>query len=188
MNVFDFDNTIYDGESFVDLFKMLIKRDPSILRHIPRMVSGVIQYEIGSLRLDEGLAKYSRYVEEYIVRMPDLHATVVEFWDTHIDRIKPFYKTVRSDDDVIVSASPEIMIAEICRRIGVKHFVASEVDEKTGRIINMCFRDNKVTAFRKHYPDARIDALYTDSMHDKPLMDISDKVFLVKGNKVERIK
>ena len=188
MNVFDFDNTIYDGESFVDLFKMMLKRDPSVLRHIPRMISGVIQYEAGTLKLNEGLAKYSRYVEEYLVNIPDMQAIVTEFWDTHIQKIKPFYNEVRSDDDIIISASPEMVIGDICNRIGIKHFIASQIDPVTGRIIRMCFRDNKVIAFREQYPDVTIDSFYTDSMNDKPLMDISNHVFMVDGNTITQTK
>ncbi len=188
MNVFDFDNTIYDGESFVDLFKMMLLRDASVLRHIPRMVSGVFQYKIGTLRLDEGMARYSKYVEQYLAKVPDMHAIVMEFWDNNIHKIKPFYEDVRHEDDIVISASPEMVIGEICRRIGINHYIASQVDPVTGRIENMCFRENKVKAFRKYYPDVTIDCLYTDSMHDKPLMDISRHVFMVKGNTYKQIK
>ena len=38
------------------------------------------------------------------------------------------------------------------------------------------------------YPGAHIDNFYTDSMNDKAMMDISDHVFLVNGNKIEQIK
>ncbi len=188
MNVFDFDNTIYDGETFVDLFKMMLGRDASVLRHIPRMVRGVAEYKTGKMRLDEGLARYSRYVEEYLAKLPDMKGIVMEFWDNNIHKIKPFYEDVRQDDDLVISASPEMVIREICRRIGIKHFIASEIDPVTGRIINMCFRENKVKAFREAYPDTTIECLYTDSMHDKPLMDISNHVFMVKGNKITQIK
>jgi HAD superfamily phosphoserine phosphatase-like hydrolase len=188
MNVFDFDNTIYDGESFVDLFKMMLGRDASVLRHIPRMISGVTQYKVGSLRLEEGMARYSKYVEQYLAKLPDMESIVMEFWDNNIHKIKPFYEDVRSEDDVIVSASPEMVIGEICRRIGIKHYIASQVNPVTGQIVNMCFRENKVKAFRKVYPNVTIDCLYTDSMHDKPLMDISNHVFMVKGNNYTQIK
>lgn len=34
----------------------------------------------------------------------------------------------------------------------------------------------------------RVDKFYTDSYSDKPVMDISDEVYLVKGDLIERIK
>lgn len=188
MNVFDFDNTIYDGESFVDLFIMVLTKDPSLLKNVPAMVSGVVQYKAGTLRLDSALSKYAKVFEDYVVTIPDIDALVNEFWDTHMHKIKPFYEQVRSKDDLVISASPQIVIDEVCRRLGIRQCIGTQFDRETGKLGRVCFRENKIEAFYEAYPDTHIDTLYTDSMHDKPLMDISDKVFFVKGNKINRIK
>ena len=39
MNVYDFDNTIYDGESTFDLFLFYLKKKPSLIRLMPTVVS-----------------------------------------------------------------------------------------------------------------------------------------------------
>lgn len=188
MNVFDFDNTIYDGESFVDLFLMVLKKDPSLLKNVPDMVSGIVKYKAGTLRLESALDRYAKVFEDYVVTVPDIHSLVNEFWDTHMHKIKPFYDQVRSEDDVVISASPHIVIAEVCRRIGINNYVGTDFDLETGKLGRVCFRENKIDAFNEAYPGAHIDSLYTDSMNDKPLMDISDKVYFVKGQKISRIK
>ena len=36
-------------------------------------------------------------------------------------------------DDVIISASPEILLTEICRRLGIKYLIASKVEKITGK-------------------------------------------------------
>ena len=188
MNVFDFDNTIYDGESFVDLFIMVLGKDLSLLRYVPTMVSGVVQYKTGTLRLETALERYSKPFEDYIATLSDLDALVDEFWDKHMHKIKPFYEDVRSNDDLVISASPQIVIDEVCRRLGIKRCIGTQINRETGKLGRVCFRENKIAAFREAYPDARIDTLYTDSMHDKPLMDISDSVYFVKGNKINKLK
>ncbi len=188
MNVFDFDNTIYKGESFVDLFLMVLGKDPTLLRYVPDMVSGVVQYKVGTLRLESALEHYAKPFEDYVSTLPDLDALVNEFWDTHMHKIKPFYEQVRSDDDLVISASPQIVIEEVCRRLGIKHCIGTEYNRETGKLGRVCFREGKITAFNEAYPDAHIDTLYTDSMHDKPLMDISDSVYFVKGNKIKKLK
>lgn len=38
VNVYDFDNTIYDGESLVDLILYYIPRDPRIWRYLPQLI------------------------------------------------------------------------------------------------------------------------------------------------------
>ena len=188
MNVYDFDNTIYDGESFVDLFIMVLCKDATLLRYVPTMVSGIVQYKTGTLRLETALEQYSKPFEEYVSALSDIDALVDEFWDKHMHKIKPFYDQVRSDDDLVISASPQIVVDEVCRRLGIKRCIGTQFDRKTGKLGRVCFRENKIAAFREAYPDAHISALYTDSMHDKPLMDISDSVYFVKGNKIKRIK
>ncbi len=188
MNVFDFDNTIYKGESFVDLFVMMLGKDPALLKNIPHMVSGVAKYKLGTLRLESALQQYAGIFEDYVVTVPDIDAVVTEFWDKHMHKIKPFYEKVRSEDDLVISASPEIVIAEVCRRLGINSYIGTQFNTQTGKLGRVCFRENKIEAFYEAYPDAHIDCLYTDSMHDKPLMDISDKVYFVKGNRISRIK
>ncbi len=188
MNVFDFDNTIYDGESFVDLFIMVLGKDPTLLRYVPTMISSIVQYKTGTLRLETALERYSKPFEDYIATLPDLDALVDEFWDKHMHKIKPFYEDVRSDDDLVLSASPQIVVEEVCRRLGIKRCIGTQFDRETGKLGRVCFRENKIAAFREAYPNAHIDTLYTDSMHDKPLMDISDSVYFVKGNKINKLK
>ncbi len=49
MNVYDFDNTIYDGESFIDLFIFLFKKDPSLVKYIPDVINGLYKYTKGTI-------------------------------------------------------------------------------------------------------------------------------------------
>ena len=103
-------------------------------------------------------------------------------------KIKPFYKSVQSDDDLIISCSPEISLKIICERLGIKHYIGTSIDSKTGEIKRLCFRENKVKAFLSEYPDTEIENFYTDSLNDQPLIDISKNAYLVKGKKITKIK
>lgn len=38
------------------------------------------------------------------------------------------------------------------------------------------------------YGNSEIDEFYTDTMLDKPMIDVAQKAYLVKGNKITRIK
>ena len=42
MNVYDFDNTIYRGESAVDLFWYYLKQDKSLLRYVPEVAAALV--------------------------------------------------------------------------------------------------------------------------------------------------
>ena len=51
---------------------------------------------------------------------------------------------IQAPDDVIVSACPEIIREEICKRIGVKNYIGSVVDMENGIIERVCYKENKI--------------------------------------------
>ena len=189
MNVYDFDNTIYDGESALDFFFFYLKRDPWLLKYLPKILNALYRYKRGKVTVEQALEKYAPFVEDYVRRIPDLRADAKVFWDEKEKKIKPFYKTLQREDDVIVTASPENTMAEICDRLGVRHCVGSLIDEGTGRITRLCMRSNKIPAFFAAFPDARIENFYTDSpKNDAPLIEAAAHAFIVKGNRITQIK
>ena len=46
MNVYDFDNTIYKGESAIDFFVYFMKRDPKLLLYVPKVIKALIRYKM----------------------------------------------------------------------------------------------------------------------------------------------
>ena len=59
MNVYDFDGTIYDGDSSIDFYLFCIKRKPSILfKSIIKQLSGAVLYTFK-------LITKKRYKEKY---------------------------------------------------------------------------------------------------------------------------
>lgn len=188
MNVYDFDNTIYDGESVLDLFFIYIKKYPRLLKLTPRVLRAFAKYKAGKVTVAQALADYAPEVEEFYRSLPDFPADCREFWDGHMDKIKPFYKEIQQEDDLVISASPEMLIGEICSRLGIKQYIASVVNED-GRITDLCMRSHKTEMFRERYPDAEIDNFYTDSAkNDAPLIALAKHAFIVKGNEIRQIK
>ncbi len=188
MNVFDFDNTIYDGESVMDFFLYYCKKDKSLLKYIPTVMNALIKYKKGAITVEEALSKYGKTVTDYYVKNIGMGDDFKVFWDNNMHKIKPFYKEVQSDDDLIISCSPEISLKIICERLGIKRYIGTVIDSKTGEISRLCFRENKVKAFFEEYPDTEIENFYTDSLNDQPLIDISKNAYLVKGDKITKIK
>ena len=189
MNVYDFDNTIYKGESVLDLFFFYMKKTPYLVKYIPRVFYALYKYKRGRVTVEQALAEYAPFVEEYFAGIEDFEGDVRAFWDLHMKNIKPFYKELQREDDVVVTASPENYMGEICRRLGIKHVVGSLMDPDTGKITRLCMRSKKVPAFLEAFPDAHIENFYTDSpRNDKPLIDLAEHAFLVKGNKIRQIK
>ena len=64
-------------------------------------------------------------------------------------------------------------------------------DKQTGRVRNRLDYISWAWAWQRlHelYPDAEIENFYTDSMNDSAMMDISEHVYLVKKDKITKIK
>lgn len=188
MNVYDFDNTIYKGESVVDFFLYFLKRDPRLLSYIPKVIKALVDYKAQKISIDEAMSEYGVIVEDYCRKTGDLEEHIKNFWDENIGKIKPFYFDIRKDDDVILSAGFDVVLAEMGRRLGIKNIVSSETDLKNSKILSLCFRENKVKAFKEKYPNAVIENFYTDSLNDQPIIDIAQNAYLVKGNKITKIK
>lgn len=188
MNVYDFDNTIYDGESVIDFFLYCCKKDKKLIRYIPSVVLALMKYKRGKLTIEQALSKYGKQVTQYYKSADTLEEDMVKFWDLNMHKIKPFYKEIQKEDDLIISGAPEFSLEIICKRLGIKKYIGSVFDEETGEIKRLCIRENKTKAFFEEYPDTRIQCFYTDSINDLPLIGISESAYLVKGNKITKIK
>lgn len=189
MRVFDFDNTIYDGESGMDLFLYFFKKDPKgLLKYAPKFFEGFVKYKKGSITIDEVMEDYGVFIKEYCEKVEDVYGEFGKFWDIHQEKVKSFYFKIQDENDVIVSACPVCLLKIICDRIGIKNYIGSDIDPVKGEIKAICYKDKKVDFFRDVYGDVEIDCFYTDSMSDKPLMDISKNVYIVDGDKITQIK
>lgn len=112
MNVFDFDNTIYDGESVIDFFLYYCKKDKSLLKYIPSVFVALIKYKQGKITVEQALSKYGKTVTDYFAQNGGVTKEVSVFWDSHMHKIKPFYKEIQGEDDLIVSCSPEFSLKD----------------------------------------------------------------------------
>lgn len=189
MNVYDFDNTIYDGESTLHLFFFYLKKKPTLIKFFPKVLNAFARYKKGLVSVDEMINTYAPMIEKIFVEVVDMENDPKEFWDKHMHNIKPFYKEIQKEDDLIITASPDYTISEVCKRLGIKHFLSTTYNKQTGKIERVCLKHNKVKAFSENYPNCEIENFYTDSPeNDKALMDIAKHAFVVKGDKIIKVK
>lgn len=187
--MYDFDNTIYDGESCFDLFLFYLRRKPGLLLLLPKVVVAFAKYKRGEVTVNDFLTAYAPQVEQMLGEIPDIEGDMRLFWDKHQNKIKPFYEELRREDDLLITAGPDFSVREICRRLGIGQYLASRVDLQTGKILHFNLREHKKEEFHRVYPDAQIQKVYTDSpKNDRFLIDLAQEAYLVKGNKITRIK
>lgn len=190
MRVFDFDNTIYDGESGMDVFLHFLKIDTKgVFKYIPKFFAGFMKYKNGVITIDEVMNKYGVFLKEYCeVFKDDILNEFEHFWDLNEHKIKDFYRNIQREDDIIVSACPEGLLKIMCDRLGIKNYICSKVDFTTGEIQQICYKDKKVALFKEKYGDAQINEFYTDSVSDLPMIEISRNAYMVSGEDVRLVK
>lgn len=188
MNIYDFDNTIYDGESAVDFYNFCLKKDIKLIRLLPLMSVKLIKYKLCLITLDELKWYVEKYAKELLDDFEDLDDILTEFWKKHIRKIKPFYINQKQDNDIILTATFGFLIKIPMEQLGIKHVLSSEINIETGELEQLCFRENKVGLLKKYINTAEKVCFYTDSMNDKPVIEISDEAYLVKGNKIKKLK
>jgi len=181
MNVYDFDKTIYDGDSTVDFVLYCLKRKPSLLRYFPGTGIGFLKYALK--RWHKTQAKEHLY--RMFLGIPDIDALLADFWRENRKKIKPWYFELQREDDVVITASPEFTVAPICEELGIKICMGSIVDKKTGKYSGAnCDNAEKVRRFYERFPDGEIDEFYSDSLIDTPLAQIAATAFMVKGDEL----
>ena len=188
MNVYDFDNTIYDGDSSVDLYLFCLRRNPAVLRAAPRQLLGTLGYytKHPNQRTEAGKTAFKEAVYTYFSSVRDMEETVQAFWDSHIRKVKMWYILQRKPDDVVISASPSFLIGPACQRLGIRHQLSSNVGSATGLYIGLnCHGEEKVRRFRAAFGDTVIDDFYSDSRSDEPMARLANRAFLVKGDRRE---
>ena len=177
MNVYDFDKTIfYPDSSYTFFFYCLRHRPGAVLRVLPGILSAGIRYAckaISTKALKEKLFAFLRF-------LPEPQKTVERFWDDRFAGIGDWYLARKRPDDLIITASPEFLVGEAGRRLGVA-VIGTRMDPRSGVIEGEnCHDEEKLRRFRAGFPEAEIDEFYSDSHSDEPLAAVAAKAFLVR--------
>ncbi|MDR1263972.1 MAG: haloacid dehalogenase-like hydrolase [Oscillospiraceae bacterium] len=186
MNVYDFDGTIYAGDSTADFTLYCIRKQARVLRALPRWVRAAVQAASGYLT-NRGAWNKTGCKEQFYSYLPmvkDMPGTLDRFWAGHERKIYKWYKDVKRPDDVIISAGPRFLLEPICARMGVT-LIASEVDPATGKCGGRnCHGETKVARFKERYPHAEVEAFYSDSTSDLPMARLAQRAYRVRHGRV----
>jgi len=184
MNVYDFDGTIYAGDSTVDFFLYSVKKNPLLLRYLPKQAWGFLLYICKRISKTQMKAYFFSFLKGI-----DCQSAVDSFWEQHQDKIYDWYLNQQKQDDMIISASPEFLLKPVCARMGINHLIASEVDPHTGMFTGEnCRGQEKVRRLAAEFNVSHIDRFYSDSRSDLPLASIADEAFLVERGVVKEWK
>ena len=181
MNVYDFDKTIYKGDSTLDFYIFCLKRQPLLIFLLPIQINGLILYKLGltsKVKFKERFYIFLKYVKR---REESLDL----FWNIHKNKIQTWYLERQNSNDLVISASPQFLLEPICESLGIKHLIASKVEFKTGKCLSEnCYGQEKVKRYNEQFEQVEIKEFYSDSLTDSPLALIANNSYGVIGERI----
>lgn len=183
MNVYDFDHTIYNGDSTIDFYFFCLIHHPKLIFRLPTQLFSALQYILK--RIDKTSFKQTFFC--FLQDLDTIENDIEIFWDVNQNKIKQWYIEQQEETDLIISASPYFLLKPLCDRLKIHHLLASFIDTKTGQFLSRnCYGFEKVFRYRELYNQEPIHKFYSDSISDQPMADISKEAFIVKKNTIKK--
>ena len=178
MNVYDFDETIFEGDCEERFFKYLSGFDGFRLTRVKFRFFEVLSK---SLKLmSRTTARQIQY--KFLKRIDDIDSFVEKYWDTVEKYMKPWYLEVKKEDDIIASGTPEFLIRPMVSRLGLTGLVATDMNKKTGKITGFfAVGPYKLEYFEKEFDSNNIDKFYSDAYSDHFLADKAKHAYFIYG-------
>lgn len=189
VDIYDFDGTIYRGDSTVDFIRFLLGKRKSLALSLLACVPDAVR-----LLFDKNLTTFKSSLFSRLSGHVDLNAEGRAFWETTAaqDKINEWIRQRKRDvPTIIASASPDFELKWIARQLDAD-LVCTNCDPKTGRVIGVnCKSSEKVRKIREKYGEVSVRAMYTDNTSaDRPLLELAEEQYRVdpKTGAVSRIQ
>ena len=177
MNIYDFDGTIYDGDSSIDFFKFCIHKNKKCLLILPKFLLSILLYIIKIK--DKEYLKSCFY--SFLKYFNNIDEIIDDFWKINRSKIKEFYKSQKEPTDIIITAGPEFLIEKISKELNFK-LIGTKVNKHTGLLESKNCHDTEKVNRLKELGITSCKNFYSDSNSDLPLTKIATNSFKVKGS------
>lgn len=181
MNIYDFDDTIYNGDTNRDILMYGFKKHPFlVLKALKKAKKLQKDYKRGVIEFE----RVKEAMLSFIFKIKNYPKFINDFVDSHMKNIKPWYISRRTQNDIVISASYELWIMQFCKRLGIRYVIATKTDSE-GRIIGKnCKGAEKLKRLASVIPNAVIVSAYSDSSCDIPILESARTAYVVEGNKL----
>lgn len=204
LGIFDVDFTITKKETLMQFFKYMIRKDKKNIKFLPRAIFSGAMYGIGiydEKKVKETFLKFIDGVDE-----KELASIVKEFYGDVLSNILyedaiNMMRNLKSKGYKIylISASPEFYLNEFYRFKEVDKVIGTKFkfkdgifmremdghnckgEEKVRRLMEELKKDNLEVDFKDSY-------MFSDSLSDKPLLDLVGHPYLINFKKENDIE
>ena len=178
INVYDFDDTIYNGDSSFHFFLYAIKKFKVSILNLLKIFFNALLYLLKLKTTKE----FKEVVFSFLTNIDDIDNFVDTFWEKHKKNIKKeFLEIIKNNkNNYIISASPEFLLKNIAKELKCE-LIATPMNKKTALIEGAnCNKEEKVKRLNNLLKDYQIIEFYSDSNNDLPLARLSKMAYKVK--------
>ena len=180
IDVYDFDGTIYDGDSTVDFTLFCLRRHPGVLAGLPKFIGVSALLALGK----RNLTQFKSVLFSEMAKRFSLAKEAELFWQDERTRAKLgkwFFETPRDLPIVIASASPAFELQYAAKILGMPTLIGTKCDAKTGVLIGKnCKGEEKLRRIEEAVGAFEIRAMYTDDAKaDGPLLAAAQEGYIV---------
>lgn len=202
--IFDIDYTITRKETLMEFFKYIVSKDIKNIKFLPRALYSGAMYGIkvfDERRVKECFLKFIENIDE-----AELAKLTKSFYDERISKILykdavDMIKKLKNEGYmvVLISASPEFYVKEFYAIKEVDLIIGTKFAFEGGKFIRKmdgknCKGEEKVRRLNEVLKEKNINAdfknsyMFSDSLSDKPLLDLVGKPYLINYKKKHEIE
>lgn len=202
--IFDIDYTITRKETLMEFFKYLVSKDIKNIKFLPRALYSGLMYGVkvyDEKRVKECFLKFIENIDE-----AELAKLTKSFYDEKISKILykdavDMIKKLKKEGYmvVLISASPEFYVKEFYAIKEVDLIIGTKFTFESGKFIrkmdgNNCKGEEKVRRLNKVLKEKNIKVdfknsyMFSDSLSDKPLLDLVGNPYLINYKKKHEIE
>ena len=202
--IFDIDYTITRKETLMEFFKYIVSKDIKNIKFLPRALYSGLMYSIkvyDERRVKECFLKFIDNIDE-----KDLAKLTKSFYDERLSSILykdavDMIKKLKNEGYmvILISASPEFYIKEFYAIKEVDLIIGTKFAFEGGKFVrkmdgNNCKGEEKVKRLNEVLKEKNIKAdfknsyMFSDSLSDKPLLDLVGNPYLINYKKHHEIE
>lgn len=202
--IFDVDYTITSKETLMEFYKYSIKEDKRNIKYIPRAIFSGAMYICGFYNEKQVKECFLKFLENRTEE--EINNLAERFYDNRIVQIlysnalEMIRKLKKEGYDVyLISASPEFYIKKFYKINEVDKIIGTKFLFENGKFTRRmdgenCKGEEKVIRLKNELEKQGIDVnfnesyMFSDSLSDKPLLDLVGKPYLINYKKKHEIK
>ena len=202
--IFDIDYTITRKETLMEFFKYLVSKDIKNIKFLPRALYSGLMYQIkvyDEKRVKECFLKFIENIDEV-----ELAKLTMEIYDERLTTILykdalDMIKKLKNEGYmvILISASPEFYVKEFYAIKEVDLILGTKFAFKGGKFIRQmdgknCKGEEKVRRLNEVLKEKNIEVdfknsyMFSDSLSDKPLLDLVGNPYLINYKKKHQIE